>query len=235
MARAARKPSDPRAVVAYVRVSTVEQDLGPEAQRAAIHAWADAQGLRVVSWHEDRLSGSTPVADRPGFLAALEALRVSGAGLLAIAKRDRLARGVAVAVVAEELVREAGARVVTADGIADGDRPEDAFMRTIQDAVAQLERARIAQRTRSALAVKRARGERISGRIPYGYRLAADGVRLEPEPAEQTVVGEIRALRASGLSLRAIGAALLARGLRPRTGASWSPTTLAAIAAGAAA
>lgn len=231
MARRSPRPAaDPKVAVAYVRVSTVEQDLGPDAQRAAIAAWAAGQGVRVVAWHEDRLSGSTPVGERPGFLAALEGLRTAGAGLLVLAKRDRLARGVAVAVVAEELVREAGARVVTADGVADGDRPEDAFMRTIQDAVAQLERARIAQRTRAALAVKRARGERISRSIPYGMRLAADGIHLEADPAEQAVVRQVLALRAEGLSLRAVGAALVARGCLPRGGGAWAPSTLATIA-----
>ena len=34
--------------VAYLRVSTQEQDLGPEAQRAAIQMWAERQGVRVV-------------------------------------------------------------------------------------------------------------------------------------------------------------------------------------------
>jgi DNA invertase Pin-like site-specific DNA recombinase len=229
MPRKSRPAGSPKVACAYVRVSTVEQDLGPEAQRAAIEAWARSQGVTVAAWHEDRLSGSTPVHERPGFLGALESLRTTGAGLLVTAKRDRLARSVAVAVVAEELVREAGARVVTADGVADGDRPEDAFMRTIQDAVSQLERARIAQRTRAALAVKRGRGERVSGQIPFGFHLAADGIHLVTDAAEQAVVALVKVLRAEGLSLRAIGAALVVRGFLPRTGAAWHPETVATM------
>ena len=47
------KIGDPNVVVAYVRVSTDEQKIGPEAQRAAIEAWARAAGVQVVAWHED--------------------------------------------------------------------------------------------------------------------------------------------------------------------------------------
>jgi len=115
MKRAA-KSGDPKVAVAYLRVSTQEQDLGPEAQRAAIDAWAERQGVRVVSYFEDRLSGGTKVEDRPAMLEAFGALRSSGAGLLVAAKRDRIARDVVVAATVEQMARAAGAKVVTADG-----------------------------------------------------------------------------------------------------------------------
>jgi len=43
--------------------------------------------------------------------------------------------------------------------------------------------------TKAALGAKKARGERV-GEIPYGYRLATDGVHLEPDQAEQAVIAE---------------------------------------------
>jgi len=42
MPRNARRPADSRLVVGYVRVSTDEQALGPDAQRAAMEALLDA-------------------------------------------------------------------------------------------------------------------------------------------------------------------------------------------------
>ena len=75
--------------------------------------------------------------------------------------------------------------------------------------------------TKAALAVKKSRGERLGGDVPYGWQLAADGVTLEHNEGEQAVVETVRTLRAEGLSLRAIAAELEARGLMARNGGSW--------------
>jgi hypothetical protein len=67
---------------------------------------------------------------------------------------------------------------------------------------------------------KRSNGERV-GNIPYGYRLAADGRHLEEDPAEQTVLAEIRRFRRGGATLRGIAAALNHRALQTRRGTAW--------------
>jgi hypothetical protein len=46
------------------------------------------------------------------------------------------------------------------------------------------------------------------GNIAFGSRLSDDGQHLEPEPAEQAALAEIRLLRNRGLTLRGIAAAL---------------------------
>ena len=79
---------------------------------------------------------------------------------------------------------------------------------------------------RTALAAKRARGER-TGKVPYGYRLAADGVHLVQHDNEQHVVAVARELRAAGLSLRAISAELATRGLLNRNGRAFGAQSVA--------
>jgi hypothetical protein len=70
-ATAGRKRSATIAV-GYVRVSTEEQVLGPEAQRVALARWAEGRGLQLVVVHEDRgVSGAAALDRRPGLLAAL--------------------------------------------------------------------------------------------------------------------------------------------------------------------
>ena len=217
MKRTRTAATDPRVAVAYLRASTDDQHLSPDAQRAAIVAWAAREGVTVVSWHVDQgVSGAADLADRPALAAALGALRAHAAGLLVVAKRDRLARDVYLAAAIDRAVASSGSRVVSADGTANGDTPADAFMRSILDAAAQYERAMIAARTRAALRVKIARGE-STGEAPYGWRADADG-KLVPDVAEQAVVARVCALRASGLSIRAIVAALTAEGVRTRSG-----------------
>ena len=77
--------------------------------------------------------------------------------------------------------------------------------------------------TALAMAHKRANDEYTGGEAPYGWRVAADGSALEPHAGEQEAISIARELRAAGLSLRKVGAALAARGVLPRTGKAWHP------------
>ena len=147
--------------------------------------------------------------------------------------RGRSANHAAVAVRRgdRELAERDGATIRTADGTGEGDAPEAVLMRRIVDAFAEYERLLIRARTKAALAVKKVRGER-TGDIPYGSRLASDGVHLEQHDAEQQMIEMVKRHRDSGLSLRAIGARLDATGIRPRGGGRWHPQTVANVLAG---
>jgi len=222
------KTGDPKLAIGYIRVSTDEQRLGPEAQRAAIEAWADKEWVRIVAWHEDVVSGGSELEDREGLIRALGELRALHAGILVVAKRDRLARDVAIGVTIEKAVERCGARVASADGIANGDSAADAFMRTILDAAAAYERALIRARTKAALAVKKAQGLRV-GSVPLGSSLAPDGRTLVVCAREQAVIAEAKGLRAQGLSMGAIAKGLNARGVKPRSGKVWHPHQVATM------
>ena len=91
---------------------------------------------------------------------------------------------------------------------------------TIMGAVSQWEREAIGERTREALRHKGSKRERV-GNIAFGMRLATDGIHVEADPQEQAALVEIRKLRADGLSLRGIAAALNLRGYRTRRGSEW--------------
>lgn len=228
-----RAKPNPKVAVAYLRVSTDRQDLGPEAQRASIEAWASREGVTIVAWHEDLgVSGGAGIEDCPGLLAALDALPANGAGLLLVAKRDRLARDAMKAGFIHALVERTGARVVSAAGEGNGSDPTDILLRGIIDLFSQHEKLVIRARTKSALAVKRARGE-LTGSAPLGYRVVSRGERdpttrrytlapvLEADPEEQRAVAMARDLRASGMSTEKIAAALTDAGIRPRSGGRW--------------
>jgi len=230
MAKATRA-GDAGVAVAYLRVSTEDQRLGPEAQRAAIEAWAARSRVTIVAWHVDQgVSGGTDIGDRPALVAALGELRATGAGVLVVAKRDRLARDVYVAATIERAAAACGARVAAADGAGNGETPADAFMRTILDGAAAYERALIRARTKAALAAKSARGERV-GSVPYGARVAPDGRRLEADEAELATVAQARELAGRGLSLRRVAAELAARGVVSRTGRDFLPAQIARMIA----
>lgn len=224
-----RRPvTDPTVAVAYLRVSTDDQTLGPQAQRAAIARWAASQGVSVVAWFEDHgISGGAPLDKRPALVDALDALADHGAGVLVVAKRDRLARDVMVSAMVERLAERAGARVVSAAGEGNGDDPTAVLMRRIVDAFSEYERALIKARTRAALRVKADRGERV-GAVPVGCAVADDGRTLVADPREARAVALIQELRADGMTIRAIADALNARGV-PARGRRWHPTTVARV------
>ena len=140
------------------------------------------------------------------------------------AKRDRIARDVVVAATVERLTQDAGAAVVTADGVAIENTPEGALMRGLLDLFAQYERAVIRARTTAALAAMRVRGERVSRRAPLGYRF--DGTRMVEDPAERAILARVRDQRARGVSLQRVVAILNAEGSTCR-GGRWHVTTLA--------
>ena len=226
--RRTSKPStDPRKAVAYIRVSTEDQHLGPDAQRAAIAVWAERNGVVIVATFEDRgVSGAAAIDKRPGLLSGLDGLAEHGAGLFVVAKRDRLARDVMNAAMIERMAERVGARVVSAAGEGEGDDPASKLMRTMIDAFAEYERAIIRSRISAALAVKAARGEKVGGVQTYG---AAEGIEAERTDAEREIVAAVVKARAAGLSIREIAAELAAAGMRTRKGGEIQSTQVARI------
>jgi len=207
----------------YRRVSTDRQadsGLGLDAQQAAIDTAASRLGLSLVQTFTDAgVSGGLALEARPALLAALDAL---GPGdVLLVAKRDRLGRDVLNVALIERLVERRGARVQSAAGEGtEDDGPTGKLMRSIIDAFAEYERAIIRARTKTAMQAAKARGQRV-GQIPFGQRLAADGVHLEPDPDEQALLHDMHSARAQGVYLATIAETLNARGLRTRQGRVW--------------
>jgi site-specific DNA recombinase len=227
MPRRRRLKLDPHLAVAGLRVSTDKktQELGAAAQRAAIERWAKAQGVTVAAWHVDEASGAADLDQRPGLLAAMRELTALRAGILVFAKVDRLARDAAVAAFVERHVEDMGAKLAFADGSGAGGGPTGRLVRDILGSVATFERHVIRGRIKDALAVKAARGERV-GSVPFGFRVAEDGVHLEPDPDEQRVLDAARELRAAGMSYPKIADELAARGFKSRGAKPLSLPTL---------
>jgi DNA invertase Pin-like site-specific DNA recombinase len=86
--------------------------------------------------------------------------------------------------------------------------------------VSQWEREAIGERTRDAMHHKRANGERV-GTIPFGYRVAADGLHLDPDPAEQAILCRMRELKAAGYTTRQVADELNRQGYTTRRGTAW--------------
>jgi DNA invertase Pin-like site-specific DNA recombinase len=218
-----------KTAVAYIRVSTEDQNLGPDAQRASIARWADANGVTIVAEYQDHgISGGAGLDERPGLMSAVNAVAGHGAGYLIVAKRDRLARDIMVAAMVDRLIEREGARIVSADNAGNGDSPEAILLRRMVDVFAEYERAMIKARTKAALAVKKSRNEFCGGKLPYGFVLAADGKTLVADEQQQEVIVQMRSMRDEGKSLRAIALWLTEQGHLPTSG-RWHAETVSLV------
>ena len=216
----AKKPYDGSRLlraVAYIRASKEEQVLSPEAQREAIRVYAEREGLEVVEWYVEAVSGGAMLEDRPVLAEAITGMKDHNAYWFIVAKRDRLARDVVAAALVTRMVERSKGRVVSVAGEGNGTEPQDVLMRTIIDAFSEYERALIRSRTKAALATKARKHERTGG-IPFGYKLGEDGKTLLPDAREQMAVNAARVLKAEGKNENAIATALNAAGFRSKAG-----------------
>ena len=202
-------------VVAYARVSTEEQGLsgaGLEAQRKAILSECNRRGWTLVESFEEVASGRD--LKRPGVQAALEVLSRQEADGLVVAKLDRLSRSMLDFAGVMATAQKQSWALVALDCSIDSSTPAGEAMAHVMATFAQFERRLIGQRTREALAVKRAAGVRL-GRPPA----------VPPDLAAR-----IAALRTAGATLRQIADKLNEEGIpTPHGGSKWRPSSLAGV------
>ncbi|SDT35871.1 recombinase family protein [Jiangella sp. DSM 45060] len=222
-------------LVACLRVSSNGQldAYGPDAQRADIKGWAKANGHKVISWHQDAISGATDAVDRPGLSAALQDLeRADG---LIVANLGRLARAVTTQEAILAAVWCRGYRVFTADqGEVMQDDPSDPMrtaMRLMVGVFAELDRLMVVKRLKDGRAAKAAAGKKATGSYAFGYKGHGKGRDRDevPDPVEQVTKARIVELRQAGTSYRTIAATLDQEGRKPRRAKRWSAMTVRTI------
>jgi len=202
-------------VFAYVRVSTArqaEEGESLEVQRRQIEGYAHMHALTIDEVYvEEGVSGSVPVNERPAGGALFA--RLKAGDIVIAAKLDRLFRSALDALQVAEALKTRKVRLHLID--LGGDIVANGLSKlffTIASAFAEAERDRIRERISQVKADQRRRGRFLGGSRPFGFQKVPDGTpkgfMLVEDPVEQDAIRKMRALRASGLSLRAIAGAL---------------------------
>jgi len=208
--------------IAYLRVSTDKQadhGVSLDAQRAKVEAYASLYDLELVEVIVDA-GVSAKTLNRPGLSRALEMLASGEAGALLVAKLDRLTRSVRDL---DTLIHKhlANVALLSVSEQIDTRSATGRMILNVIASISQWEREVIGERTKEAIAVKQAKGEKIGGSMPYGYILASDGKTLVQGGPESEGLDVFRELMARpDLSLRGIARELTARGVKPR-GKAW--------------
>jgi DNA invertase Pin-like site-specific DNA recombinase len=217
-------------VVAYLGVSTQRQQrsgLGIDAQRAAIQRFGEAESLSIIAEFVEAETGKGADAldRRPKLAAALAAAKAAKCSVV-VAKLDRLSRDVAF--VAGLMAQKVPFMV------AELGRDADPFMLHLYAALAEKERRLISERTRAALAAKKASGATLGNPSNLASAGCA-GRAVLCEIADQFAsdfAPVFATMRAEGVNaLRSIAAELNRRGFKSARGGKWYPSSVANLVA----
>lgn len=194
--------------ISYIRTSKQEQKNGLEAQKNAINAFLSANGGDVLATYTEQVSGAKD--NREELQKAIKHCKKTGATLL-VSKLDRLSRRVSfIAKLMESSVQLKVAELPNAD----------TFQLHIWSALAEQERRLISERTKAALAVKKAQG------VKLGNPKAQEQTALAKDFAK-SVLPYIEELRQQGItSLYAISKQLNETGIKTFAGGKWYPQTV---------
>jgi DNA invertase Pin-like site-specific DNA recombinase len=203
-------------LLGYIRVSTdrqTESGAGLEGQKLWLEAEANRRGLTLEIVQEAEAMSGKSYSKRSALIEAMARLDRGEAQALAVAKLDRLSRSVSDFLAILERSRKGKWSLVIGDLSLDTSTPLGEAMATITATFAQLERKRIGERTKEALAVKKAEGVQL-GRPRV----------LSPELRAQILDG-----RSRGLSLNEIARTLNEKGIKGATGGKWYASTIKTI------
>ncbi|OZD82919.1 hypothetical protein CH260_12740 [Rhodococcus sp. 05-2256-B2] len=204
-------------VLGYLRVSTDSQadsGAGMDAQRATIDAEAARRGWTVEYVIDAGISGATLV--RPELTKALTRLDRGEVSHLVAAKLDRVSRSVADFAGLLDRSRKAGWSLVLLDLGVDTSTASGELVANMIAASAQYERRLISQRTKDALAARKAAGVRLG----------------RPTSISDETVQRIVREREAGSGLRVIAEGLTADGVPTTSGKPWSTSTIQRVLSG---
>lgn len=213
--------------IGYIRVSTEQQaDEGVSlaAQRAKIEAWCELHDIQLMGIYEDAGVSGKKVTNRPQLQAALACMAKDMA--LVVYSLSRLARSTKNCIEIAEELKQRGCDLVSLTEKIDTSSAMGEFFFTLIAALGQMERKLIAERTKAALAHKKAKGEKYAP-VPFGYS-EIEG-RLEVVQAEAQMVTEINRLRGEGNSMQSIADYMNEQGIKGKQGGRWYASSVRCI------
>jgi len=217
-------------VVAYVRVSTPEQEkhgYGIRIQCRDVRAFAQRQKLTIAQTYTDRAQTGV-IENRKALQRLLRACERGRIATIIIPTIDRFSRNVRVAENLFWQLENLGIQVLIADmPNYDPMNRKDVLIRQIREAIAQENRADIIDRLWKGRRERVRNGKPAGGTVPYGYRRHQK--RFVPHSIESAIVRRIFELDRSGSSGTEIARDLNEKTFRRRNGKQWTRRQVLAI------
>lgn len=207
--------------VIYARYSSDRQrEASIEDQVRECRAYAEQNGIKVVNVYTDKaLSASKETEKRLDFLRMIDESQKGLFEVVIVWKLDRFARDRYDSANYKHILKKNGVKVVSAtEHITDG--PEGVLMESVLEGMAEYYSRELSEKIRRGQKGNALKGMRNGGLTPMGYKL--NDHKLEIDPVSAPVVREIFKRYADGDTIKDIIADLDRRGIKSRSGKTFT-------------
>ena len=206
-----RKESERRAAgtgrraALYIRVSSEEQakhGLSLDAQQEKLQQYAQENGLRVVAeYHDEGYSARKSFRCRPQFTRLLDDVQRERFDVILFIKLDRWFRNVSDYYEIQRILDDHHVSWIATEEEYDTTTANGRLHLNIKLSIAQDEADRTSERIKFVFESKLRRGEVISGKVPFGYKIVEKHLAVDPD--QSAIVQDIFS---RFLELRSVGA-----------------------------
>ena len=215
----------------YIRVSTqyqIDKDSLPVQREELINYAKYALGIDKYEVFEDA-GYSAKNTDRPAFQQMMVRLRTGEFTHLCVWKIDRISRNLLDFAEMYSEMKKLGITFVSKNEQFDTSNAMGEAMLKIILVFAELERNMTSERVTAVMLSRAANGQWNGGRVPYGYDYDKDTTTFTINESEAAVINLIYDTYETNQSLLFVARTLKEKGILPRSGSPWNPTTISTM------
>lgn len=215
----------------YIRVSThwqIDKDSLPVQREDLINYAKYALGIDKYEIFEDA-GYSAKNTDRPAFQQMMARLRTGEFSHLCVWKIDRISRNLLDFAEMYAEIKKLGITFVSKSEQFDTSSAMGEAMLKIILVFAELERNMTSERVTAVMLAHATNGQWNGGRIPFGYDYNKETRGFSINEEEAAVINLIYDTYETVHSLLEVARTLNEKGIRPRSGTPWNPTTISTM------
>lgn len=215
----------------YVRVSThwqIDKDSLPVQREDLINYAKYALNIDKYEIFEDA-GYSAKNTDRPAFQQMMARLRTGEFSHLVVWKIDRISRNLLDFAEMYAEIKKLGITFVSKNEQFDTSNAMGEAMLKIILVFAELERNMTSERVTAVMLARASNGQWNGGKVPYGYDYDKETGTFSIDEAEASVINMIYDTYERVQSLLAVARTLNEKGILPRSGTPWNPTTISTM------
>ena len=198
----------------YERLSRDDEQQGESNsitnQKKYLEDFARSKGFRNIRhFTDDGFSGTN--FNRPGFTALLDEVKAGNVAVICIKDMSRIGRNyLQVGFYTEILFPEKGVRFIAVNNNIDSDNPTENEFTPFLNIMNEWYARDTSKKIKAIFRNRMEHGERVSGAVPYGYKMNPEDKSLLVDPEAAEIVKRIFAMAADGKPFRTIGETLTA-------------------------